>query len=175
MLSRNSSSKSESKRPSGRWVMQRVKGGISLAQGPNCNPLWRSLGFGCYWARMANARRVWKPHPPITHRCPSGAKSVIRLSSASNARIWCQTTSAWKLYFSRLALTFVVQKKDCRPDSPSFYATAVLQKSVEPHQQVPRTGQVQQLGSAGISPEQLLGQRTSCKAYFPPCEQQWCF
>lgn len=37
----------ESKRPSGRWVMQRVKGGISVAQGPNCNPSWRSISSGC--------------------------------------------------------------------------------------------------------------------------------
>lgn len=106
--------------------------------------------------------RAWKKRLPITHRCPSGANSVIGLPSVC-CRTWCQTTSAWKLYFSRLALTFRVQKKDCRPDSSSFYATAVPQKS-EPHQRVPETGPAQQSGSAGLSPRQLLGKRSSCRA-----------
>lgn len=35
--------------------MQRVTGGISVAQGPNCSSLWRSVRFGCYRAWMANA------------------------------------------------------------------------------------------------------------------------
>lgn len=89
-------------------------------------------------------------------------------------RIWCQTTSAWKLYFSRLALTFIVQKKDYRPDSSSFHATAVPQKSMKLHQHIPGTGLAQQSGSAGVSPRQLLGKKSSCRE-FPPCEQQQCF
>lgn len=161
MLSRNSSSKPESKRPSGRWVMQRAKGVISVAQGPNCNSLWRSIGFGCYWAWTENASVHEKSACPSLIAVPREL-TVIGLPSVC-CRTWCQTTSAWKLYFSRLALTFRVQKKDCRPDSSSFYATAVPQKS-EPHQRVPEAGPAQQSGSAGLSPRQLLGKRSSCRA-----------
>lgn len=89
-------------------------------------------------------------------------------------RIWCQTTSAWKLYFSRLALTFIVQKKDYRPDSSSFHTTAVPQKPMKLHQHIPGTGLAQQSGSAGVSPRQVLGKKSSCRE-FPPCEQQRCF
>lgn len=89
-------------------------------------------------------------------------------------RIWCQTTSAWKLYFSRLALTFIDQKKDYSPDSSSFHATAVPQKLMELHQHIPGKGLAQQAGSAGVSPRQPLGKKSSCRE-FSPCEQQWCF
>lgn len=88
------------------------------------------------------------------------------------SRIWCQTTSAWKLYFSRLALTFIVHKKDYRPDSSSFHARAVPQKSMELDQHIPGTGLAQQLGSAGVSPRQLVGKKSSCREFRPREQEQ---
>lgn len=121
--SRNSS-KSESKRPSGRRVMQREKGEISMARGPNCNSLWRSIRSGCYWAWTENAS-VYKKAPAHHTSLSRGRQHSHWAVHGLCCRIWCQTTSAWKLYFSRLALTFIDQKKDYRPDSSSFHATAV--------------------------------------------------
>lgn len=170
MLSRNSS-KSESKRPSARWAIQREKGEISVASGPNCNSLWRSIRSGCDWA--------WRENASVYGRraCPS--LIVVPREELSHwaahclcSRIWCQTTSAWKLYFSRLALTFIVHKKDYRPDSSSFHATAVPQKSMELDQHIPGTGLAQQLGSAGVSPRQLVGKKSSCREFRPREQEQ---
>lgn len=172
-LSRNSS-KSESKRPSGSWVMQREKGEISVAQGPNCNSLWRSMGSGCYWAWTENAS-VYKKKVSAHHSSRSCGRQLSHWAvHCLCCRIRCQTTSAWKLYFSRLALTFIDQKKDYRPDSSSFHATAVPQKLMELHQHIPGMGLAQQSGSAGVSARQLLGKKSSCSE-FPPCEQQHSF
>lgn len=144
--------------------MQREKGEISVAWGPNCNSLRRSVMSGCYWAWPENVS-VYK-----TSACPS--LTAVPPEELRHwavhclcCRIWCQTTSAWKLHFSRLALTFIVQKKDYRPDSSSFHATAVPQNSMELDQHIPGTGLAQQSGSAGVSPRQLLGKKSSCREF----------
>lgn len=153
--------------------MQREKGEISVARGPNCNSLWRSIGSGCYWAWTENAsvyKKVSAHHSSLSCRRQLSHWAVHCLC----CRIWCQTTSDWKLYFCRLALTFIDQKKDYRPDSSSFHATAAPQKLMELHQHTPGMGLAQQSGSAGVSARQLLGKKSSCRE-FPPCEQQQSF